>query len=139
MNESQNMKLYLCVYKFSCNNIMLQLHLWHDCYNILCKVQHKLHTASGLALHATHPQQKMMGAWLRTSVQVPLHLAKWLVGAEQFLHLVMGYRQMKNPRHDAVSPTLPPLFVAQTYLPPHVCWSASEYLVLQQLKCITGH
>lgn len=129
---------YIFVYKFSCNNIMLQLHLWHNCYNILFKVQHKLHTASGLALHATHPQRKIMGAWLRTSVQVPLHLANLLVGAEPFLHLAMDYRQMTNPRHDAVSPTLPRLFVAQSYLPPYVCLSASEYLVLQQLKCITG-
>ena len=139
MHESWNMTLYLCVYKFSCNNVMLQLHLWHDCYNILFKVQHKLYTASGLALHATQPQWKIMGVWLWTSMQVPLHLVKWLEGAEPFLHLAMDYHQMTNPHHAAVSPTLPQLFAAQSYLPPHVCWLASEYLALQQLKCITRH
>jgi hypothetical protein len=37
---------------------MLQLHLWHDCYNILFKVQRKLHTDSGSTLHAPHSPTK---------------------------------------------------------------------------------
>jgi hypothetical protein len=46
------------------NSVMLQLHLWHDFYNTVFKIKHKLYRAAGSAPHTSEKSWVCTWTWL---------------------------------------------------------------------------